>query len=481
MTTREIPTRPRPSVVVEWVYVRTRTLVLIGGLIVGAIATGAIWWFRTEHQVDIEAQAARAITVASEAVAAAAQRAPEAEKLPAAENALTQARAEFESREFGRALKDAQEAEALAGEIGEGSGSPDRRPARIERVAGNAQIKRVGQFSWEPVSAGTAVQPGDQIRTTSGGSAEVVYSNGSRVLVSPNSLFEIREIVRDEVRREQRIAQHLEFGTIDAKVAETEGVSSNYEVTTSDASVRAKRAAEFRLSRSPETARSEVTSLAGDVVLETGGREIVVPESTVIVAERGKVIDKGHLAEPPRLISPPDQKAFVVNNEPLVCSWAVLDRATSYQLQLSERADFSELLLDQKIVGATQRAVPELGPGVYFWRVASFDARERMGRWSETRKFRLLGSDYRDLDDRTPPRLEVKEVLVVGTNAIVSGVTEPGSLVWVDGERADVSDAGKFTWVVKLREDGLNKIQLLAQDAAGNETRVLAHARVDVF
>ena len=96
-------------------------------------------------------------------------------------------------------------------------------------------------------------------------------------------------------------------------------------------------------------------------------------------------------------------------------------------------------------------------------------------------KFRVVSADFRDPDDKTPPPLTIDEVLVVGANAIVVGRSEPGALLWIEGERVDTDEKGRFTWVVKLQKDGENKIRFTAQDAAGNETRRVASAYLDAL
>jgi len=136
--------------------------------------------------------------------------------------------------------------------------------------------------------------------------------------------------------------------------------------------------------------------------------------------------------------------------------------------------------IDQRAAGGSVD-LPPLTAETYYWRVAALDGAGREGRWSEARKFRVLAAEFKDPDDKTPPPLRIDEVMVVGAHAIVGGAAEPGALLWIDGERVEVDDDGRFTWVVKLRADGENKIRFVAQDAAGNEARRVASAYVDVF
>lgn len=481
MATKEIPSRQRQAVVVEWIYVQTRTLVLLGGIALGAIGWGAYWWYTHGRAEDMRELARQAVSDAERAVADAAARAPKAPDLVTAHASLERAQREFASQEFGRSIEDAHEAEKLAASATAPGAAETETGARLARVSGQTHLKRAGQFVWEPISEKTVLRVGDQIRTGADSSAELVYFDGTRVTVASSSMLEIRELFRDTSSREQRVRERLAWGTLNASTSENEGMSSVHEVSTDEASFNARKASDFQVSRVKDSGRSEITTYSGAVSMETGGREVEVPESTRVTVAEGRIIEKIQLVDPPRLTSPPDQKAFLAPNETRVTLvWVQESRADRYRLQVATSASFNPPEVDLQL-SATQADLPELLPGMYFWRLASIDHDGRAGRWSENRKFRILGTEFRDLDDRSPPPLAVSEVLVVGTNAIVSGSTEPGALVWIDGERVDVGDNGKFTWVVKLREDGLNKIQLLAQDAAGNETRKLTHAQVDVF
>ena len=64
---------------------------------------------------------------------------------------------------------------------------------------------------------------------------------------------------------------------------------------------------------------------------------------------------------------------------------------------------------------------------------------------------------------------------------IINGRTEPGSTLWVDNEKVDVHDDGRFYTVVRLRKEGMNELKLRAQDNAGNEAALTRNAYVETF
>ncbi len=59
-----------------------------------------------------------------------------------------------------------------------------------------------------------------------------------------------------------------------------------------------------------------------------------------------------------------------------------------------------------------------------------------------------------------------------GTNKrffVLSGTTEMGALLFIDGWRYEVDDLGKFAAELDLEEDGVNVLEVLVRDRAGNE------------
>jgi hypothetical protein len=479
MAVTPVNAKGRSPVVVEWVYVRYRTVMLLGGLLLLAAAGGVFWW--GSDAADRETGAVAAVGAAGQKVAEAGAAAPDSLRLPEARTRLDEAQAALQRRDWAAAADGAAAATQIAQSIvDEHRGAAAGTSVGVSRVTGDVRLKRAGQFLWEPVEAGNDLHSGDQLRTGAAGSAQLLYFDGTTMTVSPGTLLEIRELHRDPERRTQRVSERLAFGQLSAQTRENAGYESVHEVATDAASVRAKQPAEFQI-RHGRDGRSEVVATRGELALASGDREVPLPEATRVTVAAGEVIEKTRLLEPPLLSAPADQ-ASIVGGAPggVTLAWGAVDRAAGYRVQVSDRPLFPPGS-EAQTVQETAVALGEVAPGSYFWRVAALDAQGQEGRWSESRKFRLVGEEFRDPSDRTPPALDVSEIMVVGSNAIVSGRSEPGALVWVDGERVDLEDDGRFTWIVKLRVDGENRIRFVAQDAAGNESRRIGTAWLDVF
>jgi len=97
------------------------------------------------------------------------------------------------------------------------------------------------------------------------------------------------------------------------------------------------------------------------------------------------------------------------------------------------------------------------------------------------RRFKVTGQSVKDDRDQTPPPLEIVEFMLSGPMVIVNGMTEPGANLWVDHEKIDVYQDGTFYAVIRLRKEGENVVEFLAQDAAGNEKLVRRRAYYESY
>ncbi|MDQ7006478.1 MAG: FecR domain-containing protein [Acidobacteriota bacterium] len=480
MTSIPDPGRATPRVAVDWVYVRTRTLIALVLVVLAAGGGGAWWWFGRDG-LPLAQRAARAVAVAEEAVGQAREKVSGGELLTRAQRHLDLARRALVDEVYGEALTEAGTARDLAVQIlgpAEEGGQPG---VRITRVDGDVRIKRAGQFMWESASERALLAMGDQIRTGTRGRARLVFFDGTLLTVQPGTLLEIRELFRDESQGVQRVSERLAWGRVHGSTHESEGVDSVHEVSTASAALEARTESEFRVAHDREKGTSEFVALDGEVSLRAGDQQVPLAPLTRVSIQQGRIVDSKKILEPPLPKNPPDARTFLApQSRRIQLDWFAVDGAESYRVQLSRHPAFGTILQEKQVVEA-RCDLPALPEGTFYWRIAAVDGDGDPGRWSDTRKFRVLGEKFQDPDDTQPPPLEVSEILVVGSNAIISGRSEPGALVWISGERVDVDDDGRFTWVIKLHHDGENRIRFQAQDAAGNETNRVGYAYVDVY
>jgi Glucodextranase, domain B len=120
----------------------------------------------------------------------------------------------------------------------------------------------------------------------------------------------------------------------------------------------------------------------------------------------------------------------------------------------------------------TQARVKVSREGSYFWRVASIDASGITSDWSIVRRFKMATEPVKAGagGDTTPPELTVFPPQQMGNLFLIYGKTEPGAIVTVNAEPADVEPDGAFKKTITVERDGAAVLVVKAVDAAGNET-----------
>jgi hypothetical protein len=303
------------SINVEWVNVTYRSVwVTVIVLTLGLAATG--YWYWSRHMIpQDEAQIA---------IDQAANRFAEATALPADEsvaeildNAKVQlevARAEFAQSAYSKARIAAMRSEKLSLRvisIGDGEEAPLRQ-VQFSKIEGDVRVKRAGSFSWKSANTKMILRVGDQVKTSSSGSAEVLYFDGTVTRVEPGSLLEIRDLYEDPVTKVRRVREKLTWGEVKASTQQRNVSGSFHEVSTDKVSARAEEEGEFRIAYDKQEQTSVVDVFGGRIELATDSRKATVEAGERMRATaEGRLSAKEALPGVPRLLLPSDQRVFV--------------------------------------------------------------------------------------------------------------------------------------------------------------------------
>jgi hypothetical protein len=131
--------------------------------------------------------------------------------------------------------------------------------------------------------------------------------------------------------------------------------------------------------------------------------------------------------------------------------------------------DATEVDLDDRVTNSARVKVSR--EGSYYWRVSAIDASGVLSDWSSVRRFRMLTEPVRSgSGDITPPALTVSTPQQMGSLFLIFGKTEPGAIVTVNAEPADVEPDGSFKKTITIERDGYSTLVIKSVDAAGNET-----------
>jgi hypothetical protein len=355
---------------------------------------------------------------------------------------------------------------------------------QVQSVEGDVRIKHAGEFSWKRAESGMVLSMGDQVKTSSRGKAKLLYFDGTETSIEPGSLLEIRDLYEDPVTKVRRVKEKLTWGVVQASTRKRNVSGSYHEVSTDTVAARSEDGGDFRVAFDREKKTATVDVFQGRIEVSTGSRKETVEAGQRIRAQAdGSLSAKQALPGTPRLLTPSDQRVYVFENpstESLTLIWEKLGRARYYQLMISDQPLFSTTLYDAK--RAEQQATLEgIAPGLYHWKVAGISESGIQGPFSEVRSFRISSQRIRDRTDTEPPKLEITEFVAVGQMIVINGATEPGATLWIDSNKIDVYRDGSFNAVVRLRREGLNEVLLVAQDNAGNETKMTRSAFVEAY
>ena len=396
---------------------------------------------------------------------------------------LDSARLLYERKDFVEARAAAQQSQSFSQKILEGSAG-ESFTAKIYKYEGDVKIKRSRQFVWDDVSGNTALKVGDQIKTASNGSAQIIYFDGTITTINPGSLLEIRELFEDPTTKVRKVREKLNWGGVSASMPGANVAGSFHEVATESATARAVDKSQFQVAYDAGTRSTRTEVQSGSAEVQTGGKTMTLKPLERMEVNAEQVVSRVKLLPPPTLLDPTDQRVFLHDDPPsesTTLRWAKVAAGERYRLQIARTALFGELLLDKSDIRSTSVQIPGLQEGNYYWKVSAIDAARVESHFSEIRKFKVASSREQRMDDSTPPPLDVVDFLPSGHLVIINGRTEPGAVLLVDGQKVDVYDDGAFTAVVRMKRDGPNEVQIVAQDGAGNTTKMRRSVYVESY
>ncbi|HEV8376331.1 MAG TPA: hypothetical protein VGR38_08910, partial [Candidatus Polarisedimenticolia bacterium] len=165
------------NVLLDWFTVSYKTIVLSIVFLVGV--SGAIFLFfylRSATGVTPEGLALHELTRAERMFSEAESAAHEEQfehVINQAGRLLESARRSYRARNFTESRTLSQQSQAFSRKILDVTSAESSFTAKIYRFEGDVKIKRVKQFVWENINSNVALKVGDQIKTSSGGSAQI--------------------------------------------------------------------------------------------------------------------------------------------------------------------------------------------------------------------------------------------------------------------------------------------------------------------
>jgi len=477
------------SVLLDWFTVSYRTIVMSVVFLVGAAGAVFLFYYLRAASGDTPEGLALQELTRAERLFSEAESAAHGDKfaqsITQAGRLLESARRSYRGRNLSASREMSLQSQGISRKILEANSSENSFTAKVYRFEGDVKLKRVRQFVWESVTGNVALKVGDQIKTASSGSAQIVYFDGAITTIKPGSLLEIRELFEDPATKVRKVRERLNFGGVLSTTQGGNATGSFHEVSTETSVARAEDRAQMAIEYDQQRKITRAAVESGEAEVTAGNNTVKLGRlERVTVAPSLQFTPKEALLAAPSPVEPLDQRVFVYDaGQPFTTTlkWARVVGADSYRLQISQQPLFGLLLLDKPDITSNSVVLPDLATGSYYWRVSARDSGGMEGAFSETRKFRIGSDRERGPEDKVPPPLQLIDFLPSGALVIIKGRTESAATIAIDGQPVDVYDDGSFTAVVKMKHDGPNTVEIVAQDTAGNETKIRKSVYVETY
>jgi hypothetical protein len=383
-----------------------------------------------------------------------------------AKDLLAGAQDAFGSRKYDEAFRLAVESESYSRRAMGSAGSEEAGDASFIFVEGDVSLQTAGRSTFEPAHQRETLFEGDFIKTGRAGSAEIMFSDGTLYTVRPGSLFEVRRPRSSEAGGSQ---VKMVSGAINIYTA-----ASNSTVATDAATAAIEK--DSRVSLDVEAGqKTQVTTFRGHATVSTGKETVVLAEREKVSAavSSGMISAKENIPESPQPMLPADNRIYdLKTGDEIDLRWTPVKKAQRYRIQISRSRlfvpDATDVDLDNRVEASVRVKVSR--EGSYFWRVAAIDPNGNPSDWSLVRRFRMLTEPPRMGLGGPPPKLSISQPQQMGNLFLIFGKTDPGAIVTVNAEAADVEADGSFKKTITIDHEGYSTLVIKAVDASGNET-----------
>ena len=391
---------------------------------------------------------------------------------------LGRAETAFGGKTFEDAFRLAVESQSYSRRALGGAGGDETGDASLIFVEGDVSLQSAGRSTFDPARQRQALFDGDFIKTGRTGSAEIMFTDGTLYTIRPGSLFEVRRPTSSESSGSQ---VKMVSGAISVYTAA--GTST---IATDAATASVGR--ESRVNVDVEVGeRTEVTTFRGQATVSTGKETVRLSdrESVTAGAKSGTISAKVVLPDSPQPLLPADNRIYdLKTGDQVELKWSKVPEATRYRIQISRSRlfvpDATEVDLDDRT--ESQARVKVSREGSYFWRVAAINRQGVSSDWGLVRRFKMLTEPPRSgIGDMSPPALTVSTPQQMGNLFLIFGRTEPGAIVTVNAEPADVENDGSFKKTITIENEGYAMLVIKSVDAAGNETVRRVRVFVEAF
>ena len=342
--------------------------------------------------------------------------------------------------------------------------SPTAKQARFVNLDGKVQVKKVNSVQWANADYQLTLDKGDLIQTGSEGVARLQFADGTTYTVKGDTLVTVEENLIEQDKA-TRVGVHIQAGQVDLATPtwNVPGSKADISFENAVASLRENSRAEVR--SDPKTQQQQMTVNEGSADMKRGGEHVEVAQWERVTFPTNGTITKEQVLAPPALLSPLNLSPIIVadpKKDPVHFEWKPVATAKAYLLQISKSTLFNKVLFEKRTAD-TSLDITGLEPGDYFWKVRAVDNKDATSDLSDPYKFTLVAQGKEQ-----DMLLEVDNTELHGSLVEVSGRTEPGATLIINGEKvADVRADGTFHYFTPPMSKGSQTIVITGQNRRG--------------
>jgi hypothetical protein len=348
----------------------------------------------------------------------------------------------------------------------EGEGGPaSQTQAKFVNLDGRVQVKKVNSVQWVDADYRTALDKGDLVQTGTDGYARVTFADGTNYTVKPGTLITVEENLMAS-NKATSVAVRINTGEVDLSTGNWSSPGSKAAVSVEDAKAELRPNSRAAVKLDKDTKESEIVVSNGSAEVRRGQEQVEVTQYQKVNIPTTGSISKSDVLAPPELLEPINLTPIIAENPRVAAvhfEWKPVQDASSYSLRISTTSMFTKIVKEAPKISGTGVDITGLDAGDYFWNVTATSAKKSSSEVSETNKFTLVAQGKtQDM------LLEIQNTQLVGRAVEISGRTEPGAALIINGQPVpNIARDGTFHHFTEPLLPGEHTIVVIGQNRRG--------------
>jgi hypothetical protein len=347
------------------------------------------------------------------------------------------------------------------------TGSPTQ--AKFVNLDGRVQVKKVNSVQWVEADYRTSLDKGDLVQTGADGYARVTFADGTSYTVKPGTLITVEENSMPS-NRPTTSGVRINTGSVNMSTPNWTSPGSQAVVSVEDAKAELRPNSRAAVKTDKDTKESEIVVSNGSAQVQRGQEQVEVTQYQKVNIPTTGSISKSDVLAPPELLEPINLTPIIVENPRRAAvhfEWKPVPDASSYSLRISTTTMFTKIVAEAPKVTGTSVDISGLDAGDYFWNVTATSTKKASSDISETNKFTLVAQGKtQDM------RLEIQSTQLVGHAVEITGRTEPGAALIINGQPVpNIARDGTFRHFTEPLLPGEHTIVVIGQNRRGGTNK----------